>query len=368
MQKAIELLESVLDLQLGSINIDEWLKRLAVQTNSAAAFSASWPAQRPDLAEDCSSSKYFALDAKYLPALDRIITLSSPEEPGFIEDIMQPDDSLSEPPESPLNDPAWMIAYLDSYPACIIIALRCPDRPGGWTDIDRNIFRKVLPVLRKAHLLHKEATLARNRLNIANTILDTSPRGLISLNPRGEILHTNSMAINLLSRSDAITQKNGMLEIRNDLVAVQFAEKLATVRTAPIESLNDFVWNRSFQNIDKSQLYQLSLSAHRVKDWRFESTPYDRFLVIFISAPEFRTLPTTEELSDFYDLTRAQARLTIALMEGKSVEQSAHHLHISVNTIRSHLRSIYAKLGTDNRADLLRIISMTLISHSNGKT
>jgi DNA-binding NarL/FixJ family response regulator len=140
------------------------------------------------------------------------------------------------------------------------------------------------------------------------------------------------------------------------------------VRALPLKSLGSFIWNRSFQNVDVSQIYQLSMSAHRLESWHVESNPYDRFVVFFLAAPKFNTLPTADQLSDFYDLTRAEARLVIALMEGKNVEAAAAHLHVSVNTIRSHLRAIYSKLGTDNKADLLRIISMTLVGYSTRKS
>ena len=77
----------------------------------------------------------------------------------------------------------------------------------------------------------------------------------------------------------------------------------------------------------------------------------------------FSTLPTAEQLSDFYNLTKAQSRLVIALMQGKSSEEAAAHLNVSVNTVRSHLRAIYSKLGTDNKADLVRIVSATLVGY-----
>ena len=43
MEQAIELLDSVLDLQLGNTDMNVWLQRLAQQTGAAAAYSAASP-------------------------------------------------------------------------------------------------------------------------------------------------------------------------------------------------------------------------------------------------------------------------------------------------------------------------------------
>ena len=67
MEQAIELLDSILDLQLGNTDMNVWLQRLAQQTGAAAAYCASWPAQRPDSATINMSDKHLALDAKCLP-------------------------------------------------------------------------------------------------------------------------------------------------------------------------------------------------------------------------------------------------------------------------------------------------------------
>jgi len=42
------------------------------------------------------------------------------------------------------------------------------------------------------------------------------------------------------------------------------------------------------------------------------------------------------------------------IVAGRTVRETAEALHISVNTVRAHLRAIHRKLGVDNRADAIR--------------
>ena len=52
------------------------------------------------------------------------------------------------------------------------------------------------------------------------------------------------------------------------------------------------------------------------------------------------------------------------MMDGHDIVTTAARLHISVNTVRSHLRAIYAKLGVENIAGLLRMVSATLVNYA----
>jgi DNA-binding CsgD family transcriptional regulator len=46
-------------------------------------------------------------------------------------------------------------------------------------------------------------------------------------------------------------------------------------------------------------------------------------------------------------------------MRNVTIEQAAELLHISVNTARSHLRAIYARLGVASKAQLMQMVSST---------
>jgi DNA-binding CsgD family transcriptional regulator len=53
----------------------------------------------------------------------------------------------------------------------------------------------------------------------------------------------------------------------------------------------------------------------------------------------------------------------MAMLDGKDIAKSAATLHLSVNTVRSHLRGIYGKLGVNNQAELLRVLATTMVDY-----
>lgn len=53
-----------------------------------------------------------------------------------------------------------------------------------------------------------------------------------------------------------------------------------------------------------------------------------------------------------FDLTEAQARLAIFLSEGGTIGEYAATMGLSVETVRSHLKSVFAKTGVKRQAEL----------------
>ncbi len=68
----------------------------------------------------------------------------------------------------------------------------------------------------------------------------------------------------------------------------------------------------------------------------------------------FPRTPTARGLREVYGLTQAEARVACALASRESPKQIAEHFAIEVSTVRTHLRSIQAKLGASSQTDLIR--------------
>ena len=58
-----------------------------------------------------------------------------------------------------------------------------------------------------------------------------------------------------------------------------------------------------------------------------------------------------------YDLTRREEDVLSLLMEGCTFAQAADSLVVSLNTVKSHVRHLYAKMGVTGKQDLLDKVS-----------
>ncbi len=363
MKHTVTLLESIADLHLGNINAEEWLQQLGSIANCKSACMISWTSGRPETAITHSAAEPIEFDAAWLIWVDKFVQTTNPEQPGLLDDLVRSAGVIDSSPDNSLTNPKLMIAYLDSFPAVTLLVFQSDNKADDWNERDRQHLRMLLPSLLKAHLVHKKLTIAEDRLQMANSAINGSPRAMIGMSPTGKIFQANDAALDLQDGTTFGT-RNGTLSINDPKVMRQLNDKLGEMRILKADSVNQFIWNRSFRSKSDGENYQLMLRGFILDPWHLESSAYDRFAVLTIGHPDSTQSPTVEQLRDFYDLSNAQARVVLALLEGNDVMTSAAKLHISINTMRSHMRSIYAKLGASNQSDLLRLLTRTLVDYT----
>lgn len=86
--------------------------------------------------------------------------------------------------------------------------------------------------------------------------------------------------------------------------------------------------------------------------------------LVVIVDPEQRSLPTARTLQAGFDLTQAEARLAVALGSGSDLHTEALKLGVSPETMRKHLKSIFAKTGVRRQSELVATLAV-LLSEQN---
>ncbi len=84
--------------------------------------------------------------------------------------------------------------------------------------------------------------------------------------------------------------------------------------------------------------------------------------IVFIKDGTLASQPEPLLLQRVYGLTPAEARAAVALCDGGSLEAVAAQLNVKLNTLKTHLKSIYMKTSADNRAALTKL----MLSLANG--
>ena len=66
---------------------------------------------------------------------------------------------------------------------------------------------------------------------------------------------------------------------------------------------------------------------------------------------------STDVLRELYALTPAQAQVARSLFAGRSVEESAAALKLSLNTVRTHLKQIFTRCEVQSQAELPHLLA-----------
>jgi DNA-binding CsgD family transcriptional regulator len=69
-------------------------------------------------------------------------------------------------------------------------------------------------------------------------------------------------------------------------------------------------------------------------------------------------MPSPQEvIAKFYKLTPTERRVLFAIVDIGGVPEVAEAMGISTSTVKTHLRRLFAKTGTDRQADLVKLVA-----------
>ncbi|MDZ7828191.1 MAG: helix-turn-helix transcriptional regulator [Halofilum sp. (in: g-proteobacteria)] len=85
----------------------------------------------------------------------------------------------------------------------------------------------------------------------------------------------------------------------------------------------------------------------------------DASIALYVGDLDDTGLLRPDILRDLYGLTDAEARLAVAIGRGRELPELADCWQVSVETLRSHLKSVFAKIGVNRQIDLVRLLAGT---------
>jgi DNA-binding CsgD family transcriptional regulator len=83
----------------------------------------------------------------------------------------------------------------------------------------------------------------------------------------------------------------------------------------------------------------------------------DAAVLLFVIDPVNRRSIPLAQIMDAYGLTQAEARVALAASSGTTILETAQLLKLSPNTIKTHLRRVFAKTATGRQAELAGLMT-----------
>jgi len=223
-------------------------------------------------------------------------------------------------------------------------------RQGPFGAEERGLFSWLVPHLKRSIALGFKFDSYQLIRRTAFEVLEHLSDGVIVLDRRSRLVFANASAREF--------EQQGMLRLRGSFAAcaAPHAQRLAALIRSATEGGAGGSMTMPGSN---GQYLNVTVSSLRGADvGRFsDGSIKDAAVLVFIIDPAARGRVSPRLMMEAYGLTYAEARVAQASSSGKTVDETAVALGLSANTIKTHLRRVFAKTATTRQAELARLVA-----------
>jgi DNA-binding CsgD family transcriptional regulator len=190
-------------------------------------------------------------------------------------------------------------------------------------------------------------------------ILDALERlsvGMIAVDAQATLLFANPTAERLLRAGLGLTCRQGCL---GALDPNKDGELRRLIHEAGLAAPGRLSEAGGVLALPRPEGRPLSLMVYPLRPHALTLGPNPAALII-LGDPDASPSTSTQALMKLYGLTSAEARLMAALVNGDRLEDYAVRQRITINTVRTQSKQIFAKTGQARQADLIREVLTNL--------
>lgn len=244
-------------------------------------------------------------------------------------------------------------ALLERTETCLAgVSLFRDHRQQEFSEPDVQLLRFLIPHLQRAFQLHRQFVELRARAAGFEAALEMVATPAILFGEGGKIVSMNRSALALAGERD------GLVATREGLRAERAAESgllaRAIERASCLSRSNgdragETVW------ISRRKGGPLQLLISPVGNNGFQGNG-SVTAIAFVNDASRRQRPAEDTLRIRFGLTRAESRVALLLCDGRAPRNIAETIGVSVETVRSQMKSIYAKTEVRRQSELVRLL------------
>lgn len=235
--------------------------------------------------------------------------------------------------------------------------LRLTRAPGGepFTREEMCWVEDIVPHLRQAIELYQRLETSRSEHAVMIGAIEQFAVGTVVLDHNLKILKMNEVAASILAEGDGIALVGGRVALSQPARDAELRKRLKEAVAAP-----DSAGRSVFLAERRSGRRDIGIVIQPVQIPGFMHTGSAPALALFLGDPERQCVVTSDAVRKLFNFTPTEAAISASLANGVSVIETAHRLGIAENTVRAHLRSIFAKTGVARQSQLVHLIHTSL--------
>ena len=254
------------------------------------------------------------------------------------------------------------VGYLDtvstvlersSFSFGLFSAVRHADR-GYATQMDIDRVNLLAPHLRRAVGIAQLIDLKSLELQQLEAFIDQLATPVIFSDHKGKIVHANGAAVALLDKGDVIAQRRHHLVVKAPDAAVLMSTALAATDGAGLDRHSD---GAAIIMAEKSCRYIAHVLPLRSGRRTMAGRQIGASAAIFIRDLGIDVPSAAASLQQLFNLTPRELTVLLSVAAGNSASATSAILGLSEDTIKTHLKSGFRKVGVHKQSELAALVA-----------
>jgi DNA-binding CsgD family transcriptional regulator len=241
---------------------------------------------------------------------------------------------------------------------------RTHDLP-AYTPADTALLARYVGHLAAAYRIVKHLGVIQATAQAGLAIIEASARPMVLLGLNRQIIAANSLARQFLASDGLLFEKDEILCCRGSKASAELQRAFEALQLAELTGSQEGTPRRIALRLQGSKIrdHHLLCSIWAMQPAMSMNAFGPMPVALLTIAPR-----TSKEFADpvfigsMFDLTPAEAKIAIALLHGGDLRGIAAAQRVSLETVRTQLKSVFAKTDTSRQADLIALL-MRVTSH-----
>jgi DNA-binding CsgD family transcriptional regulator/PAS domain-containing protein len=212
----------------------------------------------------------------------------------------------------------------------------------------------LVPHVAKAVELHRIFSILRSRFNAVLSALDRVRVGVCIVSAHGDVIVSNKEAGRIFGLADGITlnrERRFLCFDHDSEIAISMAIQSAilTVKSSGDTPETLIAIKR------RSGTHPFLVEVAPLSDGTADLAKNLEGAIVFIVDPDNPRAFSAKNIAVVFGLTSAEAAVCRHMVDGLTDKDIAEHRSVSIETVRSQVKSVYRKTNTVRRAELIRL-------------
>lgn len=242
--------------------------------------------------------------------------------------------------------------YRDADRTVQLLVQRTRDQ-GHYTEADTNFVNELVPHMQHAFMIAGKIAQTRAEAEAIATAAGGEALPFLLLDKDLRLIYCSPGAERMLDGTCMLEVKKGRLAVTDELQNRRLNRLLRQCLLAAESRM--FQTGGADLAVSRPEGADLQLLVRPVHpDIALLAGEIGVYVAVYLYDPEAQVKVDPERLRRLYSLSDAETRVAVAMVETPDSEEVARQCAVSMHTVRSHFKAIFAKTQTHSRAELMK--------------